>query len=129
MEPAHWWQAELNEEQLATLSASWGKPMNAAELMEALWPGVLQELPEEARTIYEHQGIDWTPEEYEDWDASSFMCAGSGAPHDEGQWVYSYYVGSREWEEMTLVMNTDRGFTEDRLYRVSLYMSEEPAPG
>ena len=70
MKPAHWWQAELNEEQLATLSASWGKRMNAAELMEALWPGVLQELPEEARTVYGHQGVIWTAEGYEEWDAT-----------------------------------------------------------
>ncbi len=40
--------------------------------------------------------------------------------------MYYYYVGSREWEEMTLVMNTDRGFAEDRLYRVSLYIGEQP---
>ena len=29
------------------------------------------------------------------------MCAGSGVPHDGGQWVFSYFVGSREWEEDT----------------------------
>ncbi len=129
MMPAHWWQADLTEQQLATLSTYWGKPTTMAELLDELWPGVLEQMPEEARNVYEHQGLNWPPGGYEDWDGSSRMCAGSGVPHDEGQWVYSYYVGSPEWEADTLVMNTDRGFTEDGMYRVSLYMSEKPAPG
>ena len=126
MTPAHWWQAELTEEQMATLSASWGKSLNAAQLLEALWPGVLQELPEEARDVYGHQSVFWPAEGYEEWDGSGRMCAGSGVPHDGGQWVYSYFVGRPEWEVDTLVMNTDRGFTEDGMYRVSLYISEQP---
>ena len=54
------------------------------------------------------------------------MCAGSGVAHDDGQSLYFYYLGSREDEETTLVMNADRGFAEDRMYRVSLYIDEQP---
>ena len=127
MTPAHWWRAELNEEQMATLSASWGKPMTVAELLDQLWPGVLQEMPEQARTVYANHGINWPPEGYENWDRSSFMCAGSGAPSEEGPRLYDYYVGSRDWEEMTLVEPTDRGLAEERMYRVSLYIGEPAA--
>ncbi len=80
MEPAHWWQAELTEEQLATLSAHWGKPTTVAELLDELCPGVLQEMPEEARSIYEHQGINWPAGGIRGVGRLSFMCAGSGVP-------------------------------------------------
>lgn len=52
------------------------------------------------------------------------MCAGQGVPHESGQRVYSYHVGSRGWEEMTLIIDTDRGFTEEKMYRVSLCIGE-----
>ena len=122
--PGHWWKAEMTEQQLGTLSAYWGRSMSAAQLLQALWPEALQQMPEEARGVYEHQGLNWPPEGFEDWESPSFMCAGSGVAHDDGQTLYFYYLGCREDEEMTLVMNADRGFTEDRIYRVSLYIDE-----
>ncbi len=126
MVPAHWWQAEMTEQQMATLSSSWGEPINAAQLLDRLWPGVLQQMPEEARAVYEHQGVNWSVEGLEGLAVGpSTMCAGSGVAHDDGQWIYFYYVGSPEWEDMTLEMNSDRGFAEDRQYRVSLYISEQ----
>ena len=125
MTPAHWWQADMTGEQMETLSNLWGKPINAAELMEAVWPGVLQQMPEEAKSVYEHQGVNWSPEGLEGLAVGpSSMCAGTGVRHDDGQRIYFYYVGSREWEQDTLVMNSDRGFAEDRLYRVSLYTDQ-----
>lgn len=123
--PGHWWKAEMTEQQLGTLSAHWGQGTSAAQLLQALWPEVLQQMPEEARGVYERQGLNWPPEGYEDWETPSFMCGGSGVGHDDGQTLYFYYLGSREDEEMTLVMNADRGFTEDRIYRVSLYVDEQ----
>jgi hypothetical protein len=126
MMPGHWWKAEMTEQQLGTLSTCWGQGITAAQLLQALCPDVLREMPEEAAAAYEGQGINWPPEGYEDWDGSSMICGGRGVPHDEGLTLYSYYLGSYEWEEMTLVMNADRGFTEDRMYRVSLYISEQP---
>ena len=45
--PAHWWKAELTEQQLSTLSTLWGKDITAAQLLEGLWPDVLQRLPQE----------------------------------------------------------------------------------
>ena len=62
--PEHWWKAEVTEQQLGTMSAYWGESISAAQLLQALWPEVLQQMPEEARGAYEHQGVNWPPEGY-----------------------------------------------------------------
>jgi hypothetical protein len=126
MMPEHWWKAEMNEQQLGALSTCWGQGITAAQLLQTLWPDVLQQLPDEAMGAYESQEIHWPTEEYGDWDVSAMICGAKGVSHSEGQTLYEYYLGSYEWEETTLVKNTDRGFTEDRMYRVSLYISKQP---
>jgi len=118
--PAHWWKAELTDEQLSTLGTLWGGNVTAAQLLQALWPDVLQQLPEEAATTYGKHQVTWPTQNYEDWQGE-MIAGGAGVPHEEGMMLYYYYLGSHESERFTFEVSVERGFTEDRMYRVSLY--------
>jgi hypothetical protein len=120
VKPGHWWKTELTEQQLSTLDTLWGENITAAQLLQELWPDVLQQVPQEAATAYENQQPSWPTEEYEDWEGQ-MICGGRGVSHDEGMIVYWYYLGSHESEETTFLISVERGFTEERMYRVSLY--------
>lgn len=119
--PGHWWKAGMTEQQFSTLSTLWGEDITAAELLQALWPDVLQQLPGETATTYQKQQISWPTEKYEDW-KGNFICGGISTPSDEGIRLYQYYLGSVEDEQMTLRRCADTAFTEDSTYRVSLYV-------
>jgi hypothetical protein len=120
LRPAHWWQAEITEQQLGSLATLWGKDTTAARLLQELWPDVLSQMPQEAATCYEQRKIRWSPETYEEWDRELF-CNGKGIPGEEGPTVCCIYVGTHKGEEGTFQIAGDRGFTEDKTYRVSLY--------
>lgn len=120
MIPAHWWETDLSEQQLEDLAGLWGSPVTAAQLLQKLWPDVLLQLPQEALGAYEKQEVRWPTEDFEDWNAD-VICGGGGVNHDEGMTLYFYYLGSPEYEPMTMLVDVARGFTEDRMYRVSLH--------
>jgi hypothetical protein len=118
--PAHWWQAEITEQQLGSFATLWGENTTAAQLLQELWPDVLSQMPQEAVTCYEKLKIVWSTETYQEWDRQMF-CNLKGIPGEEGPTVCYIYVGTHESEEGTFEIAGDRGFTEDRTYRVSLY--------
>ena len=120
LRPAHWWQAEITEQQLDSLSALWGDNMTPAQLLEELWPDVLQQMPPEAATCYGVRNIHWPTETYEEWNRRR-LCNTKTMPGEEGPIACCIYVGTHEDEEITFEIAGDRGFTEDRTYRVSLY--------
>jgi hypothetical protein len=119
--PAHWWKTEMTEQQLSALGTLWGKDVTAAQLLQALWPDVLQQMPEEAATTYEKHQVRWPTQKYEDWQGE-MIAGGAGVSHEEGMMLYYYYLGSHESEQITFLTSVERGFTEDRMYRVSLYV-------
>lgn len=121
--PGHWWKTELTDQQLGTLSTLWGGDITVTELLEEIWPEVLQDLPQEALIAYDIRSIDWPTEEYEDWRAQ-LICTLRGIPHEEGMLVYSFYLGSSDGEERTFYYSIDKNFTSDRMYRVSLYTNK-----
>jgi hypothetical protein len=118
--PGHWWKTEITEHQRSSLGTLWGKDITAAQLLQELWPDVLQQLPQEAVTGYEKRQIAWPTETYEEW-KGEMLCNGTAVPGDEGLITCCIYVGTHESEEHTFEIAGDRGFTEDRAYRVSLY--------
>ncbi len=118
--PGHWWKMEMTEQQFVTLSTLWEKDTTAAQLLQALWPEVLQQMPQEAATTYEKHQVRWPTQKYEDWQGE-MIAGGTGVPHEDGVMLYYYYVGTHEDEEITFEIAGDRGLTEDRTYRVSLY--------
>ncbi len=127
--PGHWWKAEMTEEQFSTLRAVWGQGISVAQLLQELWPDVLQQMPQQAITGYEKQEVGWPtatlegPGTYEEWKGQMF-CSLRATPGGEGPVVSCIYIGTHESEEMTFEIAGDRGFTEDRTYRVSIYTGQ-----
>jgi len=122
LRPAHWWQAEITEQQLGSLATLWGKDITAAQLLQELWPDVLSEMPQEAVTCYEKDEVrmHWHTETYEEWNRDLFNTS-VGIPGEEGPIVCEIYVGTPESEGDTFEIRGDKGYTADRMYRVSLY--------
>lgn len=118
--PAHWWKTEITDQQRSSLATLWGKDISAAELLQELWPDVLQQLPQEAVTCYEKRQIAWPTETYEEWHGQMLYNL-KAVPDDQGPTVCCIYIGTRESEEWSFQIAGDRGFTEDRTYRVSIY--------
>jgi hypothetical protein len=118
--PGHWWKAEITEQQRSSLGTLWGKDITAAQLLQGLWPDVLQQLPQEAVTGYEKRWVAWPTATYEEWHGE-MLCNLQAAPGDGGLITCCIYVGTHESEEITFEIAGDRGFTEERTYRVSLY--------
>lgn len=118
--PGHWWQAEITEQQRSSLATSWGKDITAAQLLQELWPDVLQQMPEEVVTGYDKRQIVWPTETYEEWQGE-MLCNFRETSSDEGPVLCCIYVGTHESEEWSFQVAGDRGFTEDRTYRVSIY--------
>ncbi len=120
MIPAHWWKADLTAQQMETIASLWGREVTPTQLLQALWPEALQQMPEEASSAWEGDSVHWPPRDFEDWNAS-MISGGVYVPHDQGTTKYSYYLGSPESEMMILTEDPCWGLTEDRMYRVSLY--------
>ncbi len=81
---------------------------------------VLQEMPQEARVCYEERQIRWPTEAYGDW-RNEMLHNLRASPGDRGPVVCSVYIGTHENEQFTFQVAGDRGFAEDRTYRVSIY--------
>lgn len=121
LRPAHWWQAEITEQQLDSLSALWGDNITPAQVLEKLWPDVLQEMPPEAAACYGVRNIHyWPTETYEEWRRRR-LCETKTMPGEEGPIACCLYVGTREDEDITFEIAGNQGLTEDKTYRVSLY--------
>ncbi len=118
--PAHWWKMEMTEQQFGSLRAVWGQDVSAAQLLQELWPDVLQQMPQEVATGYEKRRIFWPTETYEEWEGQ-MICNGTSVFDDEGPITCCIYLGTHESEEGTFEIAGDRGFAEERTYRVSLY--------
>ena len=122
LKPGHWWQAEITEQQLGSLATLWGKDITAAQLLQELWPDVLSEMPQEAVTCYEKSRMRmyWLTDTYEEWNRDMFNTS-TGIAGEEGPIVCEIYVGTPESEGDTFEIRGDKGYTADRMYRVSLY--------
>jgi hypothetical protein len=120
LRPAHWWQAEITEQQLSTLAALSGEDITPAQLLQELWPDVLQQMPPEAATCYGVRNLHWSSETYEEWTRGEF-CETKTMPGEEGRIACCIYVGTHVAEEGTFEIAGDQGLTEERTYRVSLY--------
>ena len=108
-----------------------------AQLIEAVWPGVLQEIPAEAASSLGHGNVGWmtdTPDGKGNVltmdDAlrnQKVFCAGFGLPaanQDTGaKLFFYYYIGTENFERVTL-MNRDPNRTSDMLYRISIYTDD-----
>lgn len=123
--PAHWWKADMTEEQPSTSGALWGSDITAAQMLQQLWPEALQQMPPEAAIALEKHQEGWPTAKYEDW-KHNYICGGISTHGEGGVSDYVYYVGDPESERGTLVQSVrvaaERGFAEDRMYRVSLYV-------
>ena len=120
LRPEHWWKMEMTEQQRTSLVSLWGNDITAAQLLQELWPEVLQEMPQEARVCCEERQIRWPTEAYGDW-RNEMLHNLRASPGDRGPVVCSVYIGTHENEQFTFEVAGDRGFAEDRTYRVSIY--------
>lgn len=120
LKPGHWWKMEITDEQRSSLRTLWGTDPTIAQLLQELWPEVLQQMPQEAVTAYEKAQIGWPTKTYEEWKGQMLSIA-HATPGDEGPIVYCVYIGTHESEEWSFQIAGDRGFTEERTYRVSIY--------
>ena len=120
LRPAHWWQAEITEQQLASLASLWGENITPAQVLDELWPDVLQEMPPEAAACYGVRNLFWPTETYEEWRRRR-LCETKTMPSEEGRIACCLYVGTHADEEITFEIAGNQGLTEDKTYRVSLY--------
>jgi hypothetical protein len=127
LEPGHWQRAMLNKEQVEILRALWGKEVTIAQLIEEVWPGVLQEIPAEGVSVLDQRSVDWPAETMDE--ALKFplvFCAGYGLPaplDDSGSTPLFYcYIGTEAWERNTLFNVTNR--RAETLYRISMYIDD-----
>ena len=122
--PGHWWKMEITEQQRNSLATLWGRDMSTTELLRELWPEVLQQLPQEALAVYEKRKVGWPVDAYEEWTGTMLSNCG-GSSIEMGATVCCVYLGSREDERYTFKTVDDRGFTEEKTYRVSIYTSDK----
>ena len=118
MVPAHWWKADLTTGQMETIAGLWGTAVSPTQLLQALWPEVLQQMPEEASSLWESDTVHWPPGDFGEWN-NGIISGGVYVPHDEGTTQYWYYLGSPDSEAIR--EDPSWGLTEDKMYRVSLY--------
>jgi hypothetical protein len=148
VKPGYWWKTDLNEQQLASLASLWGENITMAQLIEAVWPGVLQEIPAEAASSLGGRAIGWHTDQPDgkgnvltmddSLGYSMVFCAGFSSPavqpDAEPERSFYYYIGTEAWERSTLV-NRDSDRTSDMLYRIPIYtddvrsLNPSPPPG
>ncbi len=124
VKPGHWWKTDLSEEELKTLQTLWGRDINARQLIEAMWPDVLQEMPTEMTEALAQRKAMWPVDDFEAWRRVPMMNFGRGVPSNEGMEYFGVYIGSSLEEEITFRQSKDRALSEDRCYRISMYTDE-----
>ncbi len=122
LKPGHWWKMEITEQQRSSLATLWGRDISAAELLKELWLDVLPQLPQETVSACEKGKIAWPVETYEEW-KGEMLCNCRGLFSETGPTMCCIYIGSHESEEYTFETR-DRGLTEDRIYRISIYTAD-----
>ncbi len=119
--PGHWWKTSLDQQQIEILHDMWGTDVNIRQLVEALWPSVLKELPAEAITLWENQDIQWPSQTFDKWKGIQYLrlsLSQKGA-------MFDIYVGCTKCEDNSSfrVWASD-GIKEESRYRVSMYTDE-----
>ena len=127
LEPGHWQRTMLDKEQVEILRGLWGKEVTIAQLIDAVWPGALQELPNEGAGVLGQHSVSWPGKTMDDGLKYPFvLCAGYGlsAPLEGAGLApfLSCYIGTQGWETNTLFNATNR--TAETFYRISMYVDD-----
>ncbi len=134
--PAHWWKADMTEEQFQLLGESWGnESLTQIDLVQILWPDVVPELPQEMVDTWEKGQVRWTMEHWDDvlssinsgFPMAIILAFGNGIPRDETHSSYNYYdfyLGMKNNEGETLKVTKNLGVVPETCYRVSLYIDD-----
>jgi hypothetical protein len=125
--PGHWWKVSLDEQKIEILRRVWHTGITRKDLVDMLWPGVLQKLPAAAGASWERQKVDWPNEPFDDWEDIQAWCFSAMLPVQDDPIVFDVYLGSDEWETddmFTVSRIIGTGLTSDNRYRVSMYTND-----
>lgn len=125
--PGHWWRMSLEEKQIEVLRTLWHTDISRKDLVDALWPSVMEELPAAAGALWESQTIKWPIEPFDEWKdiqawVMSTLASVQGSPS-----VFDVYLGCEEWEtDDMFAVDEDiaDGLTQESRYRISMYTDE-----
>jgi len=127
--PAHWWQTSLTEEQFEVLRSLWGTEITVTQLLEAIWPTVLDEMPTDVAAFVGDDTVRWTYESFEEWTEIQSMYFGHGGSSEKGMMIVDFYVGRRQLErDITFTVRKGSGIVPDNCCRISLYTDDVLAP-
>ena len=128
--PGHWWKISLNQEQLETLRGLWGTDVDARQVIDAVSPGVLRELPEDVvANIAAGRNQLWPTDSFEEWEQIQAMCCSRSRPLEKGVTMFDLYIGCRKTEAGSrFEVRQELGISEENRYRISLYTDDVLVP-
>lgn len=127
--PAHWWKTSLNEQQIETLRRLWHTQISTKQLIDALWPGVLSELPAEADASSDGGRVMWPAAEFDVWKDIQAWSMSVIHPAQGTAMMFDVYLGCPEREtDDTFLVDKSEGITSEVRYRISMYTDEVLGP-
>lgn len=125
--PEHWWRLSLNDQQLEVLEGLWGSQMSTRQLVEEIWPDILDEFPDFCISILENRGVSWSSRSFEEWARIQCRHFGKGMYDATNEFYYcEMYIGPEDLEESSLSFRhaKEMPLVADRCYRVSFYTDD-----